>query len=253
MYDFLKKEKKFFFGKEEYETFNKLKMYLAAKQVLAIYAPMAETELHCDASVSGYGVILLQKRDVGVWKSVFFSQRTMRIEIRSHSFELECLAVVYAIKRFHLYLSKIKFEIVTDCDSFRLTLSKRSINLRISRWALFLEDFDYEIIHRSGQCTNHVDALSRCHSILVIKGNTFEQTLSICQNKDEELCKIRNLLEKSELKRYELRNGLVYRKDNKKNLLFYVPDSIENNVIRSCHDDLGHLGDDKVLHNILKV
>ena len=60
---------------------------------------------------------------------------------------------------------------------------------------------------------SHVDALSRCYSVLTIESNTFERTLSICQDRDEEIIKIRNELEKKEIPLYELRDGLVYRKD----------------------------------------
>lgn len=55
------------------------------------------------------------------------------------------------------------------------------------------------------------------------------------------------------MKYYELRDGLVYRKDRNKKLLFYIPRSMELNVIRTCHDDLGHVGIDKVIDNITKV
>lgn len=55
------------------------------------------------------------------------------------------------------------------------------------------------------------------------------------------------------MKFYELRDGLVYRKDKTKKLLFYVPESMENNVIRTGHDDLGHLGVEKVFGNLTKV
>lgn len=99
----------------------------------------------------------------------------------------------------------------------------------------------------------HVDALSRCHSILVLEGSTFERTLSVCQDRDDEILKIREKLEKGDLKCYELRDGLVYRKDKNKKLLFYVPRSMESNVIRTCHDDIGHVGVDKVVGNIIKV
>lgn len=99
---------------------------------------------------------------------------------------------MYAIKRFHVYLLGIKFRIITDCDSFRLTLSKQSVNPRIARWAMFLQQYDYEIVHRPGDRMAHVDALSRYNSILVLEGNTFEQTLSIKQEKDPEICKIRD-------------------------------------------------------------
>lgn len=106
---------------------------------------------------------------------------------------------------------------------------------------------------------NHVDALSRCHSVLVLEGSTFERTLSICQDRDEEILKIRDKLEKSDVKYYELRDGLVYRKNKNKKLLFYVPRSMESNIIRTCHDDIGHVGIDKVgnitniVGNITKV
>lgn len=118
---------------------------------------------------------------------------------------------------------------------------------------MFLQQYNYEIIHRPGKRMAHVDALSRCNSILVLEGNTFEQTLSIKQDSDEAIREIRDKLEKQESKMYELRDGLVYRKINKRRLLFYVPESMETNVIRTCHDDLGHVGSNKVVANITKI
>lgn len=219
--------------------------------MLAIYSPKADTELHCDASASGFDGILLQNR---LWKPIsFWSQRTTPTEAKYHSYELECLAVIYVLKRFHIYLAGLKFKIVTDCDSFRLTLNKKYINPRISRWALFLQNYNYEIVHRPGKRMIHVDALSRCHTVLVLEGSTFERALSICQNRDTEILKIREKLEKEEVKQYELRDGLVYRKDKNQKLFFYVPRTMETNIIRTCHDDIGHVGVDKVVHNISKV
>jgi len=43
-------------------------------------------------------------------------------------------------------------------------------------------------------------------------------------------------------KYYELRDDLVYKKLDKNSLLFYILEWIKNNVIRTCHDDLGHCG-----------
>lgn len=248
LYDLLKKNTEFNFGKEENKACESLKTYLSNKPILAIYCPLAITELHCDASTSGFGAMGEQFRPVS-----YFSHRTTPVEFKYHSFELECLAAVYAIKRFHVYLQGIKFKIVTDCDSFRLTLSKQTISPRIARWAMFLQQYDYEIIHRPGKRMGHVDALSRCNSVLILEGNTFEQVLSLKQEQDQEICKIRDKLEKNEDKLYELRDGLVYRKINKHKLLFYVPETMENNVIRTCHDDLGHVGVKKVIANITKV
>lgn len=254
LYDLIKKNAIFIFGVAEREAFETLKCCLASRPVLAIYSPHAETELHCDASASGFGGILLQKQSDNVWKPIsYWSQRTTVTEAKYHSYELECLAVVYALKRFHIYLAGQEFRIITDCDSFRLTLNKKDVNPRISRWALFLQNYNYVIVHRPGKRMAHVDALSRCHSVLVLEGSTFERTLSICQDRDTEILKLRKKLEETELKQYELRDGLVYRKDKNHKLLFYVPRSMEANVIRTCHDDIGHVGVDKVINYITKV
>lgn len=72
----------------------------------------------------------------------------------------------------------------------------------------------------------------------------FETTLNIKQTQDKQIVQIRKDLEKECHKNFELRNGVVYRKD-KGSLLFYVPSTMEHNIIRSCHDDLGHVGESK--------
>lgn len=100
---------------------------------------------------------------------------------------------------------------------------------------------------------SHIDTLSQCHSILVLEGSTLKRTLSVCQDRDEEILNIRNELENSEVKYYELRDGLVYRKDKNEKLFFCVPCSMKSNVIWTCHDNLGHIEIDKVIENITRV
>jgi len=74
---------------------------------------------------------------------------------------LEVLAIVKALKRFRVYLLGITFKIVTDCRAFMLTMNKRDLCVRVARWALLLEEFNYSIEHRPGKSMAHVDALSR--------------------------------------------------------------------------------------------
>jgi len=126
------------------------------------------------------------------------------------------------------------------------------LNPRIARWALLFQNYDFSIEHRAGSKMKHVDALSRNTNILIFTENTFEQTLSIKQIEDKDIDKLKERLSKLEDKYFEMRNGLVYRK-YKSELLFYVPSSMEVNVIRSVHEEYGHLGMEKTSEVILKT
>lgn len=112
---------------------------MGAQPLLAIYDPKASTELHCDASSHGYGAILLQKQADNNFHPIFYySHKTTETESRYHSYELEMLAIINAIKRFHIYLLMIHFKIVTDCSSVTVTLQRKDINPSIAKWAMFL-------------------------------------------------------------------------------------------------------------------
>jgi len=131
-------------------------------------------------------------------------------------------------------------------------MNKKDLNPRIARWALLFQNCDFNIEHSAGSRIKHVDALSRNTSILILTEYTFEQTLSIKQIEDKDVDKVKEWLSESEDKYFEMRNGLVYRK-YKGELLFYVPSSMEVNVIRSVHEEYGHLGVEKTSEVILRT
>lgn len=243
LYDLVKKDTEFVFGSVQLETFQMLKDKLLATPILSIYGPNLETELHCDASSIGFGAILLQRQNDGRFHPVFyFSKRTTDVESRYHSYELETLAIVYALRRFRVYLIGVRFKIVTDCLSLTLTLNKKLLNPRIHRWALEMQSFDYTIEHRSSNRMTHVDALSRCSGILVIEeGDSFETLLAVEQRRDPIISEISAKLESGEDEYFALINGLVYRKSNDR-VTFYVPRQMEQKVIQTHHESLCHLG-----------
>lgn len=86
LYDLQKKNVRFRFGEEENKAFEKLKICLANKPIIAIYCLTAVTELHCDASMNGFGAILLQKQSDGQLKPIsYFSHRTTIAESKYHT------------------------------------------------------------------------------------------------------------------------------------------------------------------------
>lgn len=236
----------FKFGAEQLEAFETLKHKLISAPVLAIYNPTYDTELHTDASKWGFGAILMQRQEVdGKFHPVFFfSKRSDTYEEKLHSFELETLAVVHALKRFRVYVHGLKFKIITDCEALINTLKRKETSPKIHRWALFLQDYDYKLEHRKGESMPHVDSLSRNFDINIIAENTLEEKLAVAQGKDEKLKRLMETLEKKEDPFFEMRNGLIYRK-TKSDVLFVVPDTMINSVLKACHDDFGHLGVEK--------
>jgi hypothetical protein len=187
LYDLLKRSTSnrsdFKFEDVHYKAFNELNTYLIEQPVLAIYSPSAETQLHTDASSRGYGGILLQRQNDNKFHPIaFFSRKTTEAESRLHSFELEVLAVVYSVQRFRPYLFGIRFTLITDCKAMELTLNKRDINPKIARWSIFLENFDFEKQHRSGDKMAHVDALSRIEVFTVEANSSVIFENNICIN-----------------------------------------------------------------------
>ena len=248
--DLMKAGATFMFGAKELEAFETIKRKLISAPILAIYSPHDPTEIHCDASSVGFGAILMQRKaDMKFHPVFYFSKRTSEVESRYHSFELEALAVIYALRRFRVYIYGLKFKIVTDCESLKLTLNKKDVSPRIARWALELQSYDYEVEHRIGTKMQHVDALSRVTNIMVIEDNTLEFNLSVCQSKDSKILSIRENLEKNEDQQFEMRNGLVYKKYNG-TVLFYVPETMETNILHRYHDGMGHLGIEKTMNTI---
>lgn len=88
---------------------------------------------------------------------VYFSQA----EAKYHSFELEMLAIVKTIERFHIYLHGLCFTIITDCHALVYAVNKANINSKIARWILKLQNYTFKIVHRDSIKMAHVDALSR--------------------------------------------------------------------------------------------
>ncbi|GFX88725.1 retrovirus-related Pol polyprotein from transposon 17.6 [Trichonephila clavipes] len=192
--DLTRKDNPFMFEQPQMEAFEKLKKLLTESPVLSIFQQGRTTELHTDASQQGYGAVLLQEAEDGKLHPVqYMSQKTTPAEEKYSSYELEFLAVVNALKKFRTYLLGNHFKIITDCSAFQKTMDKKDLVTRVARWTLLLEEYDYEIVHRSGQRMQHVDALSR-YSVTIITSDTLTARLQRAQQEDENIQNLKSLI-----------------------------------------------------------
>lgn len=89
---------------------------LTSKPLLVVYVPELSTELHTVASSLGYVAALIQKHNNQSNVVGYFGKQTTEHEAKYHSYELEPLTVVQALKHFRIYLLDIRFTLVTDLN-----------------------------------------------------------------------------------------------------------------------------------------
>ncbi|GFS98476.1 retrovirus-related Pol polyprotein from transposon 17.6 [Trichonephila clavipes] len=228
----------FFFGIQQKEAFEKLKKILSEGPVLHLYKYGRKTERHTDACKQGYGAILLQEAEDGKLHPVYYmSKKTNTAEEKYDSYELEVLAIINALKKFRVYLLGQHFKIVTDCSAFQKTMQKKELITRIARWALQLEEFDYEIEHRAGSRMKHVDALSR-YPVMMVCNDTLTSKLKNAQEEDDNIQTLKSLLEKQESEEFFERNGILYKYLNGRELIV-TPKAMQAELIKLIHEN-GH-------------
>lgn len=177
----------------------------------------------------------------------YMSRKTSVCEEKYSSYELEAMAVIEGIKKFRPYLFRIRFKIVTDCKAFELTLKKKDLTPKVARWAMLLQEFDFDIEHRSGSAMRHVDALSR-NPYYVGVITAVHESLRIAQENAEGLKAIATILKEKPYADYYLDNGLLYRGNEK---LLVVPKSMELAIIEKAHSN-GHFSKKKTTEAINK-
>ncbi|MFM7683964.1 MAG: RNase H-like domain-containing protein [Bacteroidota bacterium] len=161
LYGMLKKDKKWEWSKECEDAFQDLKVKLMTYPILRKPDFKKEFIIHTDASGLAVGAVLAQKDEYGEYACHYASRLLKANEIHYGITEKECLAVIWAVKFFRVYIFGSNFKIVTDHSALQWLISMKDPAGRLARWAIYLQAYDFEIIHRSGRKHNNADALSR--------------------------------------------------------------------------------------------
>lgn len=132
-----KKNVKFVWGKEQEEAFHTLKRALISPPILR-YPDFKKEFIVNTASATAVAAILMQEHD-GVEHPICYSSRTLNdAERRYSATERECLAVVFAIKSYKVYLTGTHFTIQTDHKPLKYLLTIKDPSSRLAKWAMLV-------------------------------------------------------------------------------------------------------------------
>ncbi|GKD49181.1 putative reverse transcriptase domain-containing protein [Tanacetum coccineum] len=151
------KNKKFEWGKEEEEAFQTLKQKLCSAPILALPEGTGYFMVYCDASLKGYGAVLMQREKV-----IAYAYRQLKVHEENYTtHDLELGVVVFALRLWRHYSYVTKCMVFTDYKSLQYILNQKELNLRQQRWIELLSDYDCEIRYYPGKVNVVADALSR--------------------------------------------------------------------------------------------
>jgi transposase InsO family protein len=168
------------------KAFDKLKT--AIDQPLLLHRPDASREyvLQTDASGLGVAAVLYQERN-GLRNIISFSSARLNdAQRRYHINEQECLAVVFAIKKYRPYLEDKPFLLGTDNKCLLWLNGAKDSNAKLTRWSLLLQEFNFRIEHCPGKNNELPDVLSRQPEDVEIPDDTEDvDRMLVPKRKDE--------------------------------------------------------------------
>ncbi|CAB0042942.1 unnamed protein product [Trichogramma brassicae] len=254
-----KKDVPWKWGPEQQEAFDHLKQALVTAPVLARPDFTKPFKVQSDASAYAIGAVLTQEHEDGEHPIVYISRVLNKAEKNYSTTERECLAVVWAIKKFRPYLEGYTFTVVTDHSALKSLQTAREPAGRLARWALELQNWTFTIEHRKGTHMKVPDFLSRMP--------TQDDEVAAFENvKDQWYIDRLADVEKSPQKYREWRidDGLLYR-HRKDELLDPIENGVEGwrlvipaehrpRVLHEAHDEpsAGHLGQEKTYDRVAR-
>src|SRR3990170_1079624 len=158
----LKKGQAYQWTDKQQNAFERLKEMLLKAPILRYPDWEKPFIIYTDASKTGLGAVLSQKDDNKEYVVAYGSRSTNKSEENYSITDLECLAVVWAIKHFQHYLYN-HFTIVTDHSALKWLKTSKLPTGRRARWIMELQQHDFTIEHRAGKANANADALLRMY------------------------------------------------------------------------------------------
>ena len=149
----------------ECETaFQTLKDRLTSQPILRLPDPDKPFVLRTDASQQAIGAVLLQadQDDPNELHPVAYASRKLNSAERAYAtVEQECLALIWGIQKFQLYLYGKHFTLQCDNQPMMFLAAAPKLNAKLMRWSLLLQNYSFQVEYIKGENNKMADFLSR--------------------------------------------------------------------------------------------
>lgn len=260
---------------EDRRAFDNIKEAFLKVTLLQHPRPDLRFYVQADASQYAIGAILFQKDPASGNRLViaYTSRSLNNAEVRYCITEKEALAVIHALRQWRVFLLGRPVTVVTDHKALIFIQNCRLLNARLTRWILFLQEYDLELEYCKGSENIIADVLSRfpydegnvkrmdqveteqiAINVLVLSlvTNIKEEFKAIVDKQDEdEFCvKLKGGLMQGKSRRdkwYVLHGGKIFRRGTVANpgLKLVVPKVMVAMLVYQEHSDNGHFGSKK--------
>ena len=143
------------------KAYASLKQAIIRKPILQLPDMGKGFVLRTDASDVGVGAALLQDAGGKLFPVAFASKKLLPREQKYSTIEKECLAIVWGVKKFSLYLYGKQFVLQTDHNPLQYLNTAKFDCPRVMRWILFLQSYSFSVEHIKGSENVEADFLSR--------------------------------------------------------------------------------------------
>nr|GEV97161.1 putative reverse transcriptase domain-containing protein [Tanacetum cinerariifolium] len=125
--------------------------------ILALPEGSEDFVMYYDASIKGYGAVLMQREKV-----IAYALRQLKKHEENYTtHDLELGVVVFALRLWRHYMYGTKYIVDTYHKSLQYIFDQKELNMRQYRWIELLCDYDCEICYHPGKANVVADALSQ--------------------------------------------------------------------------------------------
>jgi hypothetical protein len=202
-----------------------------------------------DASIVALGAIASQVHTDGEHVVAYASYKLRPAETRYSITELECYAVVYAVRYFRAYIYGTRFLLRVDHSSLTWLLNLTNPKPRLARWVLEIAEYQYDVQYTPGK-KMQADALTRLVSATSQSSQEWTtRDIIEAQARDVEL---QERVAQSPSSYHKDQAGILYLKTTHGRRLLAVPAAMTSYVLDIAHNGPlgGHQGVNRTIERV---